>query len=262
MPGKLDEILAQSRSLADSLRARRPELERAAQRAPARAPFGEALRGRLVGVIAEVKRRSPSAGRIREDLDAATHARQYADAGAAAISVLTNGPFFGGSLADLEAVAATVETPLLRKDFILFEEQLLEARASGASAVLLIARALDQDRLRRLHAEAESIGLEALVEVHDAAELDRALGAGSRIVGVNSRNLDTFEVDVDAAWWLLRDVPTDVIAVAESGMRSVEDVTGAAAAGADAVLVGTALSAAAEPAALLATFRGVPRHAR
>jgi indole-3-glycerol phosphate synthase len=176
--------------------------------------------------------------------------------------VLTDGPHFGGSVADLRAAAGRVRVPLLRKDFILAEEQIVEARAAGAAAVLLIVRALAPARLRSLLAAAHAAGLEALIEVHDRRELDVALGSGGRIVGVNSRNLDTFEIDIGAAWALLRAVPADCIAVAESGMATLADVERAADAGADAVLIGTALSRAADPAVLLREFAGVPRHGR
>jgi indole-3-glycerol phosphate synthase len=151
---------------------------------------------------------------------------------------------------------------LLRKDFILHEDQILEARAAGAAAVLLIVRALPAARLRALLAAAADAGLEALVEVHDRAELEVALANGAGIVGVNSRDLDTFEVDVAAAWELLARVPADRVAIAESGMAGRDDVAAAAQAGADAVLIGTALSASADPEALLADLVQVPRRGR
>jgi indole-3-glycerol phosphate synthase len=163
---------------------------------------------------------------------------------------------------DLRAAAAAVRVPLLRKDFILDELQILEARAAGAAAVLLIVRALPPERLRALLDCTRSTGLEALVEVHTAAELDRAVEAGAGIVGINSRDLDTFRIDLAGAWELLGRVPPDSVAVAESGMQGPEDVARAAAAGADAVLVGTALSAAPDPGGLLGRLAGVPRHGR
>ncbi len=212
--------------------------------------------------MAEVKRRSPSRGEIQPGLDPVAHAARYAAHGAAAISVLTDGPFFGGSLADLRAVADRVAIPLLRKDFVLFEEQLLEARIAGASAVLLIVRALSDERLRALSREAERVGLDVLVEVHDATELGRALEVGAAIIGVNSRNLDTFAVDTPAAWRLLSTIPSERLAVAESGMATRADVARAADAGADAVLIGGALSALADPAPLLQQLATVPRHGR
>ncbi len=262
MPVTLDQILTSTRSGLPSLRARGGALEREADRAPPPPPFAGALRRQRIAVIAEVKRRSPSAGAIRPDLDPAERASLYAAAGAAAISVLTDGPFFGGSIGDLRAAVETVRVPVLRKDFILDELQIVEARAAGAAAVLLIARALGTERLRSLIGAAAAWGLEALVEVHTASELDRALEAGARVVGVNSRDLDTFRVDVAAAWALLARVPADRIAVAESGMASPDDVERAAAAGADAVLIGTALSAAADPEPLLSRISGVTRRGR
>ncbi len=259
MAGKLDEILAAAGRRAEPLRARRAELARTAAAAPARASFVGALRRETISLIAEVKRRSPSAGTISETLDPAAHAAAYAAAGAAAVSVLTEPDHFGGSLADLRAVAARVTVPLLRKDFIVEEAQLFEARSAGASAVLLIARVLDGVRLRALVAAAAEVGLDALVEVHDARELDRALASGAAVVGVNSRNLDTFAIDTEAAWALLERIPPDRIRVAESGMSSAADVAAAAAGGADAVLIGSALSAAADPGALVRRLTGLPR---
>lgn len=262
MPVSLEQILDSTRRQIPALQGRRASLEREASAVPHPRSFERALAGRRVTVIAEVKRRSPSAGSIREDLDPASHAAKYADAGASAISVLTDGPFFGGSLDDLRDVARRVSVPVLRKDFILDEVQILEARAAGASAVLLIVRALSPARLGDLLASAVGWGLDALVEVHSRAELALALDSGARLVGVNSRDLDTFRIDTPGAWEIVSAVPPDVLTVAESGMASKADVEAAAAAGADAVLVGTALSAALDPATLLATLTQVPRHAR
>lgn len=262
MPTTLTRILETTRAGLPALKARTAELERAASRAPAPPPFGAALLREHVALLAEVKRRSPSAGSIREDLDPADRAECYARHGAAAVSVLTDGPFFGGSMGDLAAVVARVRVPVLRKDFILDEAQILEARAAGAAAVLLIVRALSEARLGALLGFAAGAGLEALVEVHTAPELAAALAAGARIIGVNSRDLDTLRIDVDAAWSLLASVPPDRVAIAESGMAAVADVERAAAAGADAVLVGTALSAATDPAVQVAAFAGVRRRGR
>jgi indole-3-glycerol phosphate synthase len=213
-------------------------------------------------VIAEVKRRSPSSGTIRDDLDPGERASRYGRHGAAAISVLTDGPFFGGSVDDLRTAAAQAGVPVIRKDFILDELQILEARAAGAAAVLLIVRALEETRLEALLACAEEHGLDALVEVHTPAELERALAVGARILGINSRDLDSFIIDTAAAWRIVQAVPADRIAVAESGMACVPDVERAAEAGADAVLIGTALSAASDPDRLLAGLSRVPRRAR
>ncbi|MEO7984897.1 MAG: indole-3-glycerol phosphate synthase TrpC [Gemmatimonadales bacterium] len=262
MPVSLEQILDSTRRQLPALHGRRAELEREASATPALRSFERALAGSEVAVVAEVKRRSPSAGPIREDLDPVSLAACYAAAGASAISVLTDGPFFGGSLDDLRLVTRSVSVPVLRKDFILDEVQILEARAAGASAILLIVRALLPLRLRSLLASAATWGLDALVEVHDRGELAVALDCGARLIGVNSRDLDTFRIDTARAWNIIRSVPREVLVVAESGMASRVDVEAAAAAGADAVLMGTALSAARDPAALLATLTEVARHAR
>ncbi|HKU63074.1 MAG TPA: indole-3-glycerol phosphate synthase TrpC [Gemmatimonadales bacterium] len=258
----LDQILETTRDGLPALAARADSVSREAGAAPPPPPLAPALRRESVAVIAEVKRRSPSAGVIREDLDPAVRAAVYAERGAAAISVLTDGPFFGGSMSDLRSAAAKVAVPVLRKDFILDELQIVEARAAGAAAVLLIVRALPRRRLETLLGATTRQGLDALVEVHTEAELDVALEAGARIVGVNSRDLDTFRIDTDTAWRLLGRVPAGLVAVAESGMADPSDVLRARDSGADAVLIGTALSAAADPGALLARLAEVPRHGR
>lgn len=263
MPAVLDQILASTRATLPALKARAGDLERAALSAPVAPPFMAGIAGRAtVALIAEVKRRSPSAGSIREDLDPAAHAGRYADAGATAISVLTEGPHFGGSIADLTAVRARVGVPVLRKDFILDELQLLEARAAGASAALLIVRVLSPSRLEALLRFARGLGLDSLVETHTAAEIDVALTAGAQIIGVNSRDLDTFALDPDGAWELLARLPTGPLAVAESGMHTRKAVEKAVRAGADAVLIGTALSSATDPAALIREISAVVRHGR
>jgi len=262
MPVTLSEILSSTRRALPALHARRAQLEREVDHARLPPPFGVALRRPNVAVIAEVKRRSPSAGSIREDLDPAERAVLYGTHGASAISVLTDEPYFGGSIADLRTVAQRAVVPILRKDFILDELQILEARAAGASAVLLIVRALDPSRLRELMASAAEAGLEALVEVHSMRELETGLAAGAAIIGVNSRDLDSFRIDTVAAWRIIGEVPSDRIAVAESGLSQQSDIVRAAEAGADAVLVGTALSQAASPAGLLRELTRVPRHGR
>jgi indole-3-glycerol phosphate synthase len=257
----LDVILDTTRATLAALRTRRASLEREAAGSPPPPPFLGGL-GATVGVVAEVKRRSPSSGAINEALDPVVLARAYVEGGAAAISVLTDGPFFGGSLADLAAVTAAVPLPVLRKDFILDEVQLLEARAAGASSALLIVRALAQGELQRLLAAGRALGLRPLVEVHTSEECRRALDAGADLVGINARDLDTFAVDCRRAWELFRLIPAGVTAVAESGMASVADVGAAAEAGADAVLVGSALAASAEPSATVRAFAGVGRYGR
>ena len=264
MPVTLDQILTSTWREVEALRPRRPELAHAAATAPAATSFVDALRGVRVAVIGEVKRRSPSAGSLREDLDPAERAALYARHGAAAVSVLTDAPFFGGSIEDLARAARQVAgaVPLLRKDFILDELQITEARAAGASAVLLIVRALRPERLPRLLATAADLGLDALVEVHTEPELDAAVAAGAGVIGINSRDLDTFRIDVESAWRLLARVPPDRIAVAESGMATPADVERAAAAGADAVLIGSALSIASDPGRLLQALSEVRRRGR
>jgi indole-3-glycerol phosphate synthase len=215
-----------------------------------------------VALIAEVKRRSPSAGAINEGLDPVDLAQRYAAGGAAAISVLTEEAHFGGAIADLRAVTASVEVPVLRKDFIVDEVQLIEARAEGAAAALLIVRALSQGELRVLLGACAELGLGALVEAHDRAELDRALEAGATIIGINARNLDDFSIDIGSSLELLGTIPADLIAVAESGMSSLSHVARAAAAGADAVLIGGALAASPDPRGRAAELSGVGRRAR
>jgi indole-3-glycerol phosphate synthase len=257
----LEQILRSTRGGLDSLHARRATLERDVATSRVPPSFRAALRKGVVAVIAEVKRRSPSAGAIREDLDPAERAALYAEHGAAAVSVLTDGPYFGGSIQDLRAAAQRSSVPVLRKDFILDEVQILEARAAGAAAVLLIVRALGS-RLQPLLRFAADLRLDGLVEVHTVGELDTALEAGASIIGVNSRDLDTFEIDIETAWKIVAGVPAEYIAVAESGMAGPKDVRRAAAAGADAVLIGTALSAAVSPERLLQELTRVVRRGR
>lgn len=257
----LEQILRSTRGGLAGLHAQRSVLEREAGARSQAPSFRAALRRETVSVVAEVKRRSPSAGSIREDLDPAGRAALYAEHGAAAISVLTDGPYFGGSIDDLRAVAREASVPVLRKDFILDEVQILQARAAGAAAVLLIVRALGP-RLQPLLRHAAELGLDALVEVHTEPELRMAIEAGSSIIGVNSRDLDTFAIDIDAALEIVSRVPPECIVVAESGMSRRADVARAADAGADAVLIGTALSAATSPGPLLKELSLVVRRDR
>lgn len=212
-------------------------------------------------VIAEVKRRSPSKGVIREDFDPAWIAQCYADAGAACLSVLTDEKFFGGSLADLEAVRAQVDRPIIRKDFVIDPYQIDVARLAGADAVLLIVSALDDTLMSSLHARAKSLGLDVLVEVHDEAELARAEALGADLIGVNNRNLKTFEVDLGTTERLaaiLGSRTTDVVLVAESGIRTAEDIARLEAAGADGFLIGESLMRAPHPGHALEALRGFP----
>jgi indole-3-glycerol phosphate synthase len=214
--------------------------------------FRDALAGDGPRVIAECKRRSPSKGVLRDDYDAAAIARAYERAGAAAISVLTEPTFFDGSLDDLRAVRDAVAVPLLRKDFIVSEFQVLEARAYGADAVLLIVAALSDRELPALLAAAGERQLDALVEVHDATELDRAIAAGAAIVGVNSRNLRTLEVSPAVHEQLASRIPRGVVAVAESGLRSAADLGRRRGLGYHAFLVGERLVTEPDPGAALA----------
>jgi len=257
--GSLDSILSFTRERVASLRPRGRELEHAAALAPSPLPFGAGLQGTSIGVIAEIKRRSPSAGDIRKDLDPVTLGEAYVAGGAVGLSVLTEERHFGGSLEDLSRVARAVAVPALLKDFVLDELQLLEARAAGASAVLLIARVLAPDRLIVLSQEARRMALGVLVEVHSPLELGWALAAEPTAIGVNSRDLDTFAVDLGIVEFLLPRVPRDVPAVAESGIESPADVRRVAAAGADVVLVGTSVARAPDPAAAVRALCGVPR---
>lgn len=226
------------------------------------ASFAAALERPDVAVIAEIKRRSPSKGVLDDALDAGARAAEYAMGGAAALSVLTEPSEFGGSLDDLAAARSTVAIPLLRKDFIVDEVQLLEARLAGASAVLLIARALRADRFFALAAAAKSIGLDLLLEVRDEAELERALGVPDAVIGVNNRNLETLAIDDSVSERLLRLVPPGRTAVYESGVQNVEGVRRAAALGADAVLVGSALSVVSSPVDAVRRLTGVSRSGR
>ncbi|MGT2426972.1 indole-3-glycerol phosphate synthase TrpC [Amnibacterium kyonggiense] len=209
---------------------------------------------RAVKVIAEVKRASPSRGSIAPIADPAALAASYAAAGASAISVLTEERRFHGSLADLEAVRAAVDVPVLRKDFVSSAYQVLEARAAGADLVLLIVAALTDEALRTLHALVTDLRMTALVETHDEHEVERALAAGARLVGVNARDLDTFELDRDLFGRVAHRIPEGVVKVAESAVRTPDDVAAYRAAGADAVLVGEALVTG-DPAELIRAFR-------
>jgi indole-3-glycerol phosphate synthase len=215
-----------------------------------------------VAVIAEVKRRSPSGGDINVELSPGPQAAAYQAGGAAAISVLTEPHHFGGSGDDLVAVRSAVQVPLLKKDFHIDRIQLVEARALGASAVLLIARTLDPETLADLVAEAGRLGLEALIEVRTEAELERALSTDASVIGVNSRDLETLAMDFAVSERLLPLIPAGRVAVAESGVTGRADVERAAACGADAVLVGSAVSAATDAAAAVRALTGVSRGSR
>ena len=213
-----------------------------------------------VSVIAEVKRASPSKGALADIADPAALAADYAAGGAATISVLTEQRRFGGSIADLRAVRAAVDIPVLRKDFIVTSYQLWEARAAGADLALLIVAALDQNQLECLVDRAQSIGLTTLVEVHDEEELERALDAGAQLVGVNARNIKTLEVDRDTFARLAPRIPDDVVRVAESGVRGPHDVFEYAKQGADVVLVGESRVTGRDPRSAVADLVAAGSH--
>jgi indole-3-glycerol phosphate synthase len=242
--GILGKILEHKRQEVASASARVPisALRDQARSAPPPRDFAAALRALpRPRVIAEIKRASPSAGPIRQGADAPSIAREYQAHGAAAISVLTDETFFAGSLHDLEAVRAAVGVPVLRKDFVVDAYQVVEARAFGADAVLLIVAALEDALLRELFEEATTLGMGVLVEVHDAAEAERAVHVGARVIGVNHRDLATFQMDMGLCAKLRPHVPLGTVLVGESGIRSPDDVRRLVEIGADAILVGEAL---------------------
>ena len=259
MPSVLTQIIDGVREdLAD--RELLTSLAQIRRRAEAAAPPRDVvsrLRSQDLAVIAEVKRSSPSKGALADIPDPAALAREYERGGAAAISVLTEQRRFGGSLADLDAVRAAVDVPILRKDFVVTEYQVWEARAHGADLVLLIVAALDDTQLRDLLALVGETGMTALVEVHDEAEAERAVASGAEVIGVNNRNLKTLEVDNATFARVAGLIPADRVRIAESGVSGVADAAGFAAAGADAVLVGEALVTGGEPAAAVTAMRGV-----
>jgi len=256
----LDAILAVTRARVAALKTRAAELERGASTGAAPRPFPTP--GASVGVIAEVKRRSPSQGAIREDLDPVVHATAYERGGAVAVSVLTDEAHFGGSIEDLRRVAASITVPVLRKDFVIDELQISEARAAGASAVLLIARVLTPAQLDGLARAVRRRGMTPLIEVHALRELDAALAAGPGVVGVNARDLDTFVVDLRAAEETVRRIPPEVTVVAESGIETHEDVERLARAGADFVLVGASVARQTDPEKAVRALVGVKRQRR
>ena len=260
--GTLGELIQSAFHRAAALTDRAAELEAQAQSmAPAISLFN-ALRTEHVGLIAEIKRASPSRGAIKPGLDAETQAKIYERGGAAAISVLTEPDSFGGADADVAAAAKATELPILRKDFHVSESQIYEARCLGASAALLIVRALEPGLLLRLLDAARAVDLETVVEVRDAAELDRALDAGAQIIGINNRNLETLVIEHGTAELLIPRIPPDVVAIAESGYKDRAGVERVASCGADAVLVGSFLSAAADPAAEVERLAKVRRVSR
>lgn len=259
----LDRIVETKRGEVAALRPESRALRDAAESSPQPRPFEASLRREgEVALIAEHKRRSPSAGLIREGLDIVSCAEAYERGGAAALSVLTDTEYFGGTLADLRAVRQVVDLPILRKDFTIDPLQLWESRAAGADAVLLIVRILDDATLADLISLGRELGLGILVEVHTAAELERALRADAPVIGINSRDLDTFHTDLAVALTLGRTLPPDRTFVAESGIRGPEDVDRLGAAGADAILVGESLMRSPNLTEAATALVGRPRQPR
>ena len=258
----MGELTAAAGERAARASAQADALREAVTAVPPGPDFAAALRGDAVAVIAELKRRSPSKGALNESIDAAGRAVAYVRGGARALSILTEPVRFGGALDDLRSARASVPVPLLRKDFLVASVQLLEARAHGASAVLLIARALPPAHVRDLALEAVALGLTPLIEVRSTAELGTALDVPQAVIGVNNRDLETLVIDPAVGTRLIPMVPPDRVAVYESGVQSAADVEMAAAAGADAVLVGSVLSLASDPVATVTALAGVPRRAR
>lgn len=241
MSAHLDQIIATHRALAAADDRYLGEMLEEAAELPEPRDFRGAIAHGGISVISEIKRRSPSEGDIDVDLDPATVAKEYESAGAACLSVLTDAEFFGGSSDDLEAARSAVSLPVLRKDFTVCEKDIVDARLLGADAVLLIVAALEDDELWRFGKLADRLDLAAIFEVHGIDEVERAERAGARIVGVNQRNLQTFEVDRDLAARARDLLPHGVLTVAESGIRDAADVSRLASLGYDAVLIGTSL---------------------
>jgi indole-3-glycerol phosphate synthase len=257
--GALGALTDEARARAATLESRTAELELLAQAAEPVPSFAKALRRSNVGVVAEVKRSSPSKGPINPNLDLVGQVRSYERGGAAAISILTEPTRFGGSNDDLIEARRSVGLPLLKKDFHVEVAQILEARAIGASAALVIVRAVPPARLAELSRTADAIGLELLFEVRDERELEVALSLGAALIGVNNRNLETLDLDPETSLRILPLIPRSVVAIAESGFKRGSDIDVVAAAGADAVLVGSELSGAADPEAAVRSLTGIKR---
>jgi indole-3-glycerol phosphate synthase len=251
----LERIVAETREEVERRRREQPQPPAPSSTHSPSGRFHAALAGEEIAIIAEFKRRSPSAGALSERPDLDRTVRAYAEGGAAALSILTEGPNFGGSLDDLARARELCDLPLLRKDFLVDPYQLHEARAAGADAVLLIVAALDPDELAALHRQATELGLDALVEVHDLSEVEVALGAGARIVGVNNRDLRDFSVDIGRTAALRDAIPDDVLVVSESGISGAAQVQALAGSGVSAVLVGEMLMRAEDPAGALEALR-------
>lgn len=261
--GTLGRIVEEASARVAELRRDAARLERAAADVgPPAKSFVTSLRLSTVAIIAEVKRRSPSKGWIAEGISTVDQAHAYADGGAAAISILTEPSHFDGSIEDLDSVVGDIDLPVLKKDFHIDPIQLTEARAHGATAALLIVRALDPRQLVTMIEAAAQLQLETLVEVRDETELQRAIDAGATVIGVNNRDLETLVIDPTTSDRLIPRIPSGIVVVAESGISSVDDVKRVAALGADAVLVGSSLSSSKDPEALVRQLASVPRGQR
>jgi indole-3-glycerol phosphate synthase len=248
---RLDELVGATREAVHRRKRERPlaELEAEAVSVPEGRPFAEALSRPGTSLIAEHKRRSPSAGTIREGTSCADVVRAYERGGAAALSVLTEEAHFGGSLADLHEARAASELPVLRKDFTIDPYQLYEAKAAGADAVLLVVGAMTQSELASLYREAHSLDLDAVVEIHNEEELDRALEVDADVLGINNRDLEDFSVDIQRTFDLLADIPAGKVVVSESGIQNRHQIDELEQVGVDAVLIGEALMRAPDPEA-------------
>jgi indole-3-glycerol phosphate synthase len=249
MPTFLETVVERTQASLEARKREVPAAELESRLGPSRRgrPFSEALIAEGISLIAEMKRASPSRGPIRPGASVTEVVAAYQQAGARAVSVLTEGHWFGGSLDDLVEARSACDLPLLRKDFVVDEYQLLEARAAGADAALLIVAALDPDRLHHLMGVASDLGMDCLVEVHDEDEVRRAVDAGAEVIGINNRDLHSLEVDLNTTFELLADVPAGTVVVAESGITRAEDVENLEKAGVDAILVGEALMRADDP---------------
>ncbi len=262
-PDILERIVETKRREIARLARMAGELEaKARAQRPPRDFRGALARSGEVALIAEVKRRSPGAGPIRPDLDPAALGVDYQAAGATALSVLTDREYFHGSLQDLREVRAAIHLPVLRKDFVLAEVQLYEARSAGADAVLLIASILDDGQLRQLRVLAEELGMAALVEVHDVPEMARALASGATLVGINNRDLRDFSTRLTTTYEVMGAAGDGIVLVSESGIRNRSDVESLARRGVDSILVGTTLLRAPRPGEKARELTGVARRAR
>lgn len=254
----LEQIVNSTRKSVAKRKSRKSlaDLEKTISSLPSPKDFTSASQGESIRLIAEIKRASPSKGLLCPNLDAASLARTYSQSGAAAISVLTESEYFLGSFADLEAVRHEVDLPLLCKDFIVDQYQIYEARSHGGDAVLLIAAILTQDELKSLSEMAHTLGMAALVEVHNRQELEKALQVSPKIIGINNRNLVDFSVDLETTFKLRSLIPTGVIVVSESGIRTRDDVLRLQEAGANAILVGEVLVTSPDPTAKIGELLG------